>query len=164
MLGSFSPFKTRSPETKIQWQPKLRSWRLCSWEEIYREVHLRLVVHHWDNSSVFVHIITRADTCHWAASASGRANQWQRLCVCSVAQACPTLCNPMDCSLPGSSVHGIFQTRILEWVAISFSRGSSRAKVISSISCVGRWILYYWATSVTKLRRKPNSDLKALSS
>ena len=44
---------------------------------------------------------------------------------CEVAQSCPTLCNPMDCSLPGSSVHGIFQTRILEWVAISFSRGSS---------------------------------------
>ena len=39
-----------------------------------------------------------------------------------VAQSCPTLCNPVDCSLPGSSVHGIFQARILEWVAISFSR------------------------------------------
>ena len=37
-----------------------------------------------------------------------------------VAQSCPTLCNPMDCSLPGSSVHGIFQARVLEWVAISF--------------------------------------------
>ena len=40
-------------------------------------------------------------------------------------KSCPTLCNPMDCSLPGSSVHGILQARILEWVAISFSRGSS---------------------------------------
>ena len=38
-----------------------------------------------------------------------------------VAQSCPTLCDPMDCSPPGSSVHGIFQARILEWVAISFS-------------------------------------------
>ena len=46
------------------------------------------------------------------------------VCVWSVAHSCPALCNPMDCSLPGSSVHGIFQTRILEWVAIS-SRGSS---------------------------------------
>ena len=43
-----------------------------------------------------------------------------------VTQLCPTLCDPMDCSLPGSSVHGIFQARILEWVATSFSRGSSR--------------------------------------
>ena len=43
-----------------------------------------------------------------------------------VAQSCPTLCNPVDCSLPGFSVHGILQARILEWVTISFSRGSSR--------------------------------------
>ena len=42
-----------------------------------------------------------------------------------VTQSCPTLCDPMDCSPPGSSVHGILQARILEWVAISFSRGSS---------------------------------------
>ena len=42
-----------------------------------------------------------------------------------VTQSSPTLYNPMDCSLPGSSVHGILQARILEWVAISFSRGSS---------------------------------------
>ena len=44
-----------------------------------------------------------------------------------VAQSCPTLCDPVDCSPPSSSVHGILQARILEWVAISFSRGSSRS-------------------------------------
>ena len=44
------------------------------------------------------------------------------------AQWCPTLCDPMDCRLPGSSVHGIFQARILEWVAISFSRRSSQGE------------------------------------
>ena len=42
-----------------------------------------------------------------------------------VAQSCPALCNPVDCSPPGSSVHGILQARVLEWVAISFSRGSA---------------------------------------
>ena len=42
-----------------------------------------------------------------------------------VAQSCLTLCDPMDCSLPGSSLHGIPQARVLEWVVISFSRGSS---------------------------------------
>ena len=42
-----------------------------------------------------------------------------------VAQSCPSLCNPVDCSLTGFSVHGILQARILEWVTISFSRGSS---------------------------------------
>ena len=45
--------------------------------------------------------------------------------TCKVAQSCPTLCDSMDCSLPDSSVHGIFQARILEWVAIPFFRGSS---------------------------------------
>ena len=42
--------------------------------------------------------------------------------ICSVAQSCPTLCNPVDCSPPGSSVHGILQAKILEWVAISYSK------------------------------------------
>ena len=45
---------------------------------------------------------------------------------CEVAQSCLTLCDPLDCSLPGFSIHGILQARILEWVTISFSRGSSR--------------------------------------
>ena len=45
-----------------------------------------------------------------------------------VAQLCPTLCDPMNCSLPGSSVHGILQARILEWNAISFSKGSSQCR------------------------------------
>ena len=60
--------------------------------------------------------------------------------MCSVV----SLCNPMDCSSPGSSVHGIFQVRILEWVAISFSRGSFqlRDESIAYISCIGRWIIY----------------------
>ena len=47
------------------------------------------------------------------------------MCVCSVVQLCPTLCDPMDCSPPGSSAHRIFQARILENIAISYSRESS---------------------------------------
>ena len=61
-------------------------------------------------------------------------------------QLCPTLRNPMDCSPPGSSVHGIFQARILEWVAISSTRGSSQLRdrsFISCDSCIGRKILYH---------------------
>ena len=53
-----------------------------------------------------------------------------------VAQSCPTLCDPMDCSLPGSSVHGIFQARILEWVAISFSRESSQPRDQTRVSSI----------------------------
>ena len=48
--------------------------------------------------------------------------QWNFKSETEVAKSCPTLCDPMDCSLPGSSVHGIFQARVLEWVAISFSK------------------------------------------
>ena len=51
-----------------------------------------------------------------------------------VALSCLTLCDPMDCSLPGSSVHGIFQARVLEWVAISFSRQSSRPRDRTQVS------------------------------
>ena len=60
-------------------------------------------------------------------------------------QSCPTLCDHMDCSPSGSSIHGIFQARILEWVAISSSRGSSRPRDqthVSCVSCIGRQILY----------------------
>ena len=52
-----------------------------------------------------------------------------------VAQSCPTLRYPMDYILPGSSVHGIFQARVLEWVAVSFSRGSSRPRDQTRVSC-----------------------------
>ena len=57
-------------------------------------------------------------------------------CVGSVTQSCPTLCYPMDGSLPGSSVHGISQATIQEWVAISFSRGSSWRKAWTRVFCV----------------------------
>ena len=50
------------------------------------------------------------------------------------AQSCLTLCDPMDCSSPGSSIHGILQARILEWVAIPFSRGSSRPRDRTQVS------------------------------
>ena len=51
-----------------------------------------------------------------------------------VAQSCRTLCDPMDCRLSGSSIHGIFQARVLEWIAISFSRGSSRPRNRTRVS------------------------------
>ena len=63
-----------------------------------------------------------------------------------VAQLCLPLCDPMDYSPPGSSVHGIFQARTLEWVAISFSRGASQPRDqthVSCLSCIGRWVLYH---------------------
>ena len=61
--------------------------------------------------------------------------------------SCPSLCDPVECSLPGSSVQGIHQARKLEWVAMPSSRGSSLPRDgthISYISCIGRWVLYHW--------------------
>ena len=53
-----------------------------------------------------------------------------------VTQSCPTLCDPMDCSPPGSSVHGILQVRLLVWVAFPFSRGSSQSRDGTRVSCI----------------------------
>ena len=85
------------------------------------------------------------------------AKRWipQLLCVCvcarvrSVAQSCLILYDPMDCSPPGSSVHGILRARILVWVTISSSRGASwcRDRVpVSCGFCTGGQILYHWVT------------------
>ena len=71
-------------------------------------------------------------------------HQWSDLS--EVAQLCPTLCNPMDCSLPGSSVHGIFQARVLEWIAISFSRGSSLPRDRTRVSRIVDRRFTVWAT------------------
>ena len=64
-------------------------------------------------------------------------------------QSCPTLWNPIDCSPPGSSVYGIMQARILEWIAISLSTAPSTLRdwiQVSSISCGNRRVLYHQAT------------------
>ena len=61
-------------------------------------------------------------------------------------------CNPMGCSPSGPSVHGIFQARILEWISISFFRGSSWLTDQTHISCIGRWIRYHWAIREASLK------------
>ena len=63
-----------------------------------------------------------------------------------VAQSCLTLCNPMDCSLAGSPIHGIVQARVLEWVASSFPRGSSRPRDWTWISSIVGRCFIVWAT------------------
>ena len=80
-------------------------------------------------------------------------------CVCVCAESCPALCNSVDDSLLGSSVHGIFQARILDWLAISYSRVSSQPRdqmmIINSRECckrVGQWT--YWCLSSTIQRRE----------
>ena len=70
-----------------------------------------------------------------------------------VTQSCPTFCDPMDGSLPGSSVHGILQARILEWVAISFSRGFYRPRNWIQVSCIAGKHFTTWTTRES-LKRK----------
>ena len=96
-------------------------------------------------------------------------DQW----LCSVAQLCLALCNPMDCSPRGSSVHRIIKARTLEWVAISYFRVSSRPRdliCVSCISCIGRQILCHcdrWWTITPQVpwtaRRSNQSILKEIS-
>ena len=76
---------------------------------------------------------------------------------CMHAQSCLTLCNPMDYSPPDASIHGVFQARILEWVVIPFSRGSSQSRDrtdVTSIFCIGKRIIYHWA-----IQEVPNTSL-----
>ena len=71
------------------------------------------------------------------------------LCDCvdaQLVQSCLTLCDPMDYSPPGSSVHEIFQARILQWVSISFSRGSSQPRDWTRVSCTAGRFFTDWAT------------------
>ena len=69
------------------------------------------------------------------------------ICCCYlVTKSCLTLCDAMDCSPSGAFVLGISQARMLEWVASSFSRGSSLPRDQTRVFCIGRWILCPWAT------------------
>ena len=94
----------------------------------------------WPRDTTWISCIGRWILYHcatWEAHSSGESE---------VAQLCSTLWDPMDCSLPGSSAHGAFQARILEWVAISFSRRSSRLRDWTQVlSIVGRCFTI-WAT------------------
>ena len=79
-----------------------------------------------------------------------------------IAQLCPILCDPVDYSPPGSSVHGVLQVRTLMCVAISSSWGSSQPRDQTHISCISRWNFYQWAT--WEMQYFDNNIFKALRS
>ena len=90
-----------------------------------------------------IHGVTYPPNTHFLTAVTS----WKWSCsYCLVTSSCPILCNPIDCNLPGSSVHGIFQTKILEGVAVSCSGGSSQIKGQTHLSRIGRRILYHAAT------------------
>ena len=89
------------------------------------------------------------------------------VCVCAcvlVIQSCPTLCKPMDCNLPGSSIYGILQARILEWFAIPFSRGSSRPRDQTWVSCTAGGLLSHQGSPYLPLAALNSPDTFAFSS
>ena len=109
--------------------------RCCLAQALDRHPELQVVVQY------------SCDCVTWSRSRSVKASshQLQNMHAKSL-QSCLTLCDLMDCSPPGSSIHGILQARILEWVAISSCRGSSQPENrthVSYVSCVGRWVLYH---------------------
>ena len=85
---------------------------------------------------------------HWGNPNWLKSLLLQSVSESEVGQSCPTLCDPIDCSLPSSSVHGIFQARVLKWVAISFSRGSSQPRDWTWVSCIAGRHCTVWATRV----------------
>ena len=80
----------------------------------------------------------------------------QQACILSCFHHVWLFCNPMDYNSPGSSVHGISQARIQEWVSISSSRGSSQPEDRTRISCAGRRILYHWITRKAPILKHPS--------
>ena len=81
---------------------------------------------------------------HYTRDRNRTKNERER----EVAQSCPTLSDPMDCSLPGSSVHGIFQAIVLGWIAISFSKGSSQPRNRTQVSRIVDRRFTVWATGI----------------
>ena len=127
-----------APNWWKHWSTKSRTW-LSNFYVIYTDFLL------------CCHIFSRPSYCWLCAGYCiwrliSKNNMMTIIHAFSVAQLSPTLCSPMDYSLPDSSVHGIFQAEVLELVVISSSRGSSWSKdrtPISCVSCIGKWILYH---------------------
>jgi len=121
-------------------------------------VSVHVAVFKMDDHKVLLCSTGNSAQCHTAVWMEGESGgEWICVCVCVcvrvrtrlVAQSCLTLCDPTDCSPPGSSVHRIFQARIVEQVAVPFSRGPSQPRdgtCISWDSWISRQILYHWAT------------------
>ena len=97
---------------------------------------------------------------HQEWSSRSSSGYWKET---EVARSCPTLCDPMDCSIRGASIHGIFQARILEWVAISFFRGSFQPRDWAWVSYIAGRCFTIWATRDWRRRLCQLNHLSHLS-
>ena len=132
--------------------------------------HSKCVVNNWSNPAEFSECEswekTTNRTCNghlWFAKYCFSWIDGWKICVrCMLmnVQLCLTLCDPMDCSPPGSPVHGIFQARILEWIAISSSRGSSWPRDQTCVSCLLHWQANSLPQSPGKHRKYIDRDKK----
>ena len=115
--------------------PSVGTWVACmSW--------LSLIVLLWTLGCMY---LFKLEFSFFFQTCTQKCNFWVIWCVCAkLLQSCPTLCNAIDCSPPGSSVHGIFQARKLEWVAISFLQGifPTQGSNLGLLHCIQ--ILYHW--------------------
>ena len=102
----------------------------CSIFEVFEIFEFEIL----KNLKYFTNLNVWTSYLHYVCESGLNLTMWRCRCMC--AQPCLTLCDPMDCSPPGSSVRGIFQARILEWVATSFSRGSSQPRDQTHVSCI----------------------------
>ena len=125
----------------------IEQWILCESESFirYRDKYFllscRLSYHFLD--CIIWHtkfLIWLKSNCHYSVCFSESESESE------VAQLCQTLCDPMDCSLPGSSTRGILQARVLEWVAVSFSRRSSQPRDQTWVSLIAGRHFTIWAT------------------
>ena len=111
-------------------------------DELYESIRCQ-----WSLAFLVVHwLIFCVPTAGDVGSIPAQGSSACHVRVCSATQSCLTLFDPMNCSLPGSFVHGILQARILECVTISISRGSSWSRDRIRVFCIGRQILSQWTT------------------
>ena len=102
------------------------------------------------NKYLGINLVKKVKDLYWKTP----RHWWKKLKMKGlVTQSCPTLCDPMDHNPPGSSVQWILQARILEWVAIPFSRGSSHTRDQTQVSYIAREFFTAWTTRTKKMTR-----------